>query len=249
MKSSQFKLSTKRMTVEVCQSLTLAFFSPVQLSGRRIRTAVRQHFFGQNCGDSHDLSSVRTPPAGAGESNETQLVKVSRQPQIQTSNILNRSLVILSNKNISKCKVRWGLIIIPCIFPHSTFGLYMCIVERRHVTHSRKKNIHIKHETLYSQYKATDMGFILWLVLFLLQYDHREPLLKGTFILCDSALSKSLLRAASIERVAEDTGTPLLLAGAPGATLVDTVLVSAPVTADGRFICWLLRAKEVTLTI
>lgn len=83
--------------------------------------------------------------------------------------------------------------------PYTVFhcGLYMCCVEIRHVTHSRKKNIHIKYGTHYSQYKATDMGFILWLVLFLLQYDHREPSLK-----VPSSSATALCPKASFEQPA-----------------------------------------------
>lgn len=136
---------------------------PIQLSGRTIQTVARQRFVGLHCGDSRDLSSVRTPPAEVEERGESR-----------------------SN-------------------PNEANHLHSCLTT--------------------------------------------AALIQSTFILCDSALSKSLLRAASIERVAE-VAVILLLTSAPGPRSEDTVpLVSALVTAGRRFTCGLFCANEVTLTI
>lgn len=63
-------------------------------------------------------------------------------------------------------------------------------------------------------------------------YRPNNWILMSTFILCDRALSKSLFRAASIELVAGE-GVTLLLMSAPEAVSVeDTALASVPVTVD-----------------
>lgn len=71
----------------------------------------------------------------------------------------------------------------------------------------------------------------------------------STFILCDSALSRSLFRAASIELVAGE-GVILLLINAPVAAGVeDTVPVPALDNVDWGLLGWHFCAREVTLTI
>lgn len=71
----------------------------------------------------------------------------------------------------------------------------------------------------------------------------------GTFILCDSALSKSLLRAANMELVVWEGVTLLFMTAADDAPVEDTDPVSTFVTTDWGPLCWLFCAREVTLTI